>query len=68
MHKHNNKPDMSSLIIWLIFVFNGKYIPIEFLMQTDGMFRWNTTLVYYVKNYNIKLPEEFMRKILQENS
>lgn len=32
--------------------------------MTDGKFTWNTTLAYYVENYNLRLPKDFEEHVL----
>ncbi len=34
---------------------------------TDGVWLWPGDLAYYVKNYNLKLPEEFISTMKQNN-
>ena len=34
---------------------------------TDGIWLWPGDLAYYVKNYNLKLPEEFISTMEQNN-
>lgn len=40
--------------------FSNKAIPNESLVMTDGHFRWSSELLYYVENYNLILPKEFV--------
>ncbi len=32
--------------------------------MTDGEYSWISSLAYYVKTYNLRLPEEFENKVL----
>lgn len=34
---------------------------------TDGIWLWSGDLAYYVKNYNLKLPDEFISSMSQNN-
>ena len=34
---------------------------------TDGLWAWPSVLKYYVKEYHIKLPEEFINHMLERN-
>ena len=44
--------------------FTGKAIKDEKCDMTDGKFTWNTTLAYYVENYNLRLPKDFEEHVL----
>lgn len=46
-------------------VFTGNVIPMSMIGMNDGEYTWWNTLAYYVKNYNLRLPTEFERKILR---
>lgn len=46
-------------------VFTGEKIAPEKLGMNDGTFMWWDMLSYYVERYNLRLPEEFERHILQ---
>ncbi len=41
----------------------GKEIAPSFSVYSDGEYEWCDFLVYHIKNYNIKLPQEFIDKI-----
>lgn len=44
-------------------LFNDEIIgPVYYL--TDGEYCWLSTLEYYVRKYNLRLPSEFEKKIL----
>lgn len=45
-------------------VITGESIKMECLGMNDGEYTWFNILAYYVKKYNLRLPEEFERKIL----
>lgn len=44
-------------------ILNGKIISNSFAVFTDGEYVWKSDLAYYVENYDIKLPEDFINKI-----
>lgn len=44
-------------------LINKKIISTSFSVLTDGEYVWRNDLEYYIKNYNIKLPDDFIRKI-----
>lgn len=60
----NGKVDMVSLAV-PIDAFTGEKIPGDKLGMNDGKYTWWNTLAYYVEKYNLRLPEEFERYILQ---
>ena len=45
-------------------VFTGQRIPVECMGMTDNKFSWHSTLAYYVKKYNLRLPKEFEEYVL----
>ena len=34
---------------------------------TDGKYQWYADLSYYVKNYNLELPDEFIKNMISNN-
>ena len=46
-------------------VLTGKHIPMEWLSMTDGEYAWETNLIYYVEKYNLLLPDEFVKHVLE---
>jgi hypothetical protein len=46
----------------------GETISPSFSVYNDGEYEWCDFLVYHIKKYNIALPEEFLRKVLQSVS
>lgn len=51
-------------------VISGEIIGEECIM-TDGEYSWDSSLPYYVKKYNLILPDEFVKKVaetLKKNS
>lgn len=40
-----------------------KEISSSFSVFTDGEYEWCDFLIYHIKEYNIKLPKEFINKI-----
>ena len=45
-------------------VFSNEVIPYEVHVMHAGEFYWSSTLVWYVENYNLRLPVDFERYIL----
>ena len=45
-------------------VFTNKVIQGGMIGLNDGKYSWWNTLAYYVENYNLRLPEEFEKHIL----
>lgn len=45
-------------------VFTGAKIAGSRCILTDGEYSWNNTLAYYVKEYNLQIPEELEEKIV----
>lgn len=46
-------------------VFTGDWIHVEPMANTDGVYAWPIELFYYVRKYNLRLPEKFERHILK---
>lgn len=36
-------------------------------IRTDGKYHWSDRLAYYVERYNLRPPEEFVRKAVEAN-
>lgn len=47
-------------------VFTGEVINKEKTFMNDGVYAWNSDLVYYVERYNLKLPDEFETHVLKQ--
>lgn len=47
-------------------VFTGDTINMDVVGMNDGEYTWFTTLSYYVDKYNLRLPEEFEKKVLAD--
>lgn len=45
-------------------VITGKRMNGELFGMTDGEYYWMSHLSYYVRKYNLRLPEDFERKVL----
>lgn len=45
-------------------VITGEIIPMSAIGMNDGEYSWFNTLAYYVEKYNLRLPEDFEKKIL----
>ena len=44
----------------------GGEIPGPYLIFTDGKFAWTSKTIYHFENYDMKLPEEFVKHILEQ--
>lgn len=45
--------------------FTGELIPGERCLMTDGEYSWPSSLSYYVGKYNLRLPSEFVEKVMR---
>ena len=45
-------------------IFNNDFICGDCLSYTDGEFAWDFETVYYFEKYNMNLPEDFIRKVV----
>ena len=45
--------------------FSGESIENRLEIMTDGEYSWVSWLSYYVRKYNLKLPEEFIEKVMR---
>ena len=45
-------------------VITGEVIDIEVIFMNDGKYSWTSTLIYYVEKYNLRLPLEFEKYVL----
>jgi len=46
-------------------IFTGERIPREVLVMSDGEYYWANYLAWYVEKYNLRMPEEFEKYILE---
>ena len=44
--------------------FTGEFMHIEEYIQSDEKYIWTSPLIYYVKKYNLRLPEDFVQHVL----
>lgn len=47
-------------------IFTGEVIPGEWVLQSDGKYKWSSAITYYVSQYNLKLPDDFIKHVLQK--
>ncbi len=47
-------------------IISGKTIGTRTIIS-DGVFRWTNDLIYYVENYNLKLNDDFIQYVLNNN-
>lgn len=45
-------------------VFTNQPIKGEMLAYSDGVYYWGTEAIYYFDKYNMKLPDEFVNRVL----
>lgn len=45
-------------------IFTDEAVPGEILAYSDGKYYWNSETIYYFEKYNMKLPDEFINRIL----
>ncbi len=43
--------------------FTQKQIDGQWLLMTDGIYEWDTKLIYHYEKYNLVLPQEFIKNI-----
>ncbi len=43
--------------------FTQKQIDGQWLLMTDGIYEWDTKLIYHYETYNLVLPQEFIKSI-----
>lgn len=48
-------------------IISRRKISNSFAVITDGEYVWKSDFAYYIKNYNIKLPNNFVVKIYQKS-
>lgn len=50
----------------IIDVFTGEKTNIELVFMNDGKYSWTSKIPYYVEKYNLRLPKEFEKHILNK--
>lgn len=48
-------------------VFDGEVIPDEVLIMSDGRYAWTNIIAWYVEKYNLRLPKDFEKYILEKD-
>lgn len=51
----------------IVDVISGKTTNIELVFMDDGKYSWSSSIPYYVEQYNLRLPEEFEKHILNNS-
>lgn len=51
----------------IVDVFSGENTNIELVFMNDGKYSWSSKIPYYVDKYNLRLPEDFEKHILNNN-
>ncbi len=49
-----------------IDAITGEKIKGEYVGMNDGTYHWWSTTVYYVERYGLRLPENFVRHVLEK--
>ena len=47
-------------------VYSGERVPFELLVRRDGEYQWANILAWYVEKYNLRMPEDFEKYILEK--
>ena len=47
-------------------ILTGEKIQEEWLLFTDGVYQWDTSLIYHFNKYDIPLPQDFINHVLSE--
>lgn len=45
-------------------VISGQPINKELTFMTDGVYGWRSDLLYYIDKYDLKLPDDFIKRVL----
>ena len=48
-----------------IDVFINEIVDNHYYLMTDGEYTWNNMIAYYVEKYNLKMPDDFINKVLE---
>lgn len=46
-------------------VFTGERIPGCWSVYTDGVYEWESDIIYYYETYNLRLPSDFMEYVCE---
>ena len=58
-------PAISAAAASMKDVLTNQYTGRELLVHTDGEFLWRSDVTYYVEKYDMELPAEFVKHILE---
>lgn len=58
-------PAISAAAASMKDVLTNQYTGRELLVHTDGTFLWRSDVTYYVEKYDMELPDEFVKHILE---
>ncbi len=47
-------------------LITGETLPSTNYFMGDGVYSWTSTLIYYVKRYNLKLPDDFIEHVKKQ--
>lgn len=48
-------------------VLSGEPINAPLSCMNDGIYAWRSDLIYYIEKYNINLPDDFIKHVLQNS-
>lgn len=51
----------------IVDAFSGEKTNIELVFMDDGKYSWSSKIPYYVEHYNLRLPEDFEKHILNNS-
>ena len=63
-----NAPVISAAAASMRDVLTGEFTGKELLIHSDGKYLWRSDVAYYVEKYDMELPAEFIRHILNPDS
>ena len=52
----------------IVDIFTGKRTNHQLVHMNDGEYSWNSKLIYYIDEYNLRLPKEIEDNILMKAS
>ena len=61
-----NAPVIAVAAAKMVDVISGEAISGELSTQSDGMYAWRSDVSYYFEKYNLKLPDDFIKHVLDQ--
>ena len=65
LHYMKNSLVFAANAEYLHDAFTGESIDAENVLMTDGEYRWDSGLIYYIEKYNFKIPKEFIDRVME---